>query len=108
MGIFDKFKIGFQKSASALTSGLKEIIIKKEIDDKILSNPFLESEVTSEILYSSKESVYESKKINSPDAIEGYDQLAEPHQTLREYLMWQIRMSSISKEDEEIAYNIVD
>ena len=28
MGIFDKFKIGFQKSASALTSGLKEINIK--------------------------------------------------------------------------------
>ena len=36
MGIFDKFKIGFKKSASALTSGLKEIIIKKEIDDKNL------------------------------------------------------------------------
>ncbi len=87
---------------------LNSIELQKEIDDKILSNPFLESEVTSEILYSSKESVYESKKINSPDAIEGYDQLAEPHQTLREYLMWQIRMSSISKEDEEIAYNIVD
>ena len=33
MGIFDKFKIGFQKSASAFSSGLKEIIIKKEIDD---------------------------------------------------------------------------
>ncbi len=37
MGIFDKFKIGFKKSASALTSGLKEIIIKKEIDDKNLN-----------------------------------------------------------------------
>ena len=37
MGIFDKFKIGFQKSASALTSGLKEIIIKKEIDDENLN-----------------------------------------------------------------------
>ena len=36
MGIFDKFKIGFKKSASALTSGLKEIIIKKEIDDENL------------------------------------------------------------------------
>ena len=33
MGIFDKFKLGFKKSASALTSGLKEIIVKKEIDD---------------------------------------------------------------------------
>ncbi len=37
MGIFDKFKIGFKKSADALSSGLKEIIIKKEIDDENLS-----------------------------------------------------------------------
>ena len=37
MGIFDKFKSGFKKSASALTSGLKEIIIKKEIDDENLN-----------------------------------------------------------------------
>jgi fused signal recognition particle receptor len=36
MGIFDKFKIGFKKSASSFTSGLKDIIIKKEIDDKTL------------------------------------------------------------------------
>ena len=37
MGIFDKFKIGFKKSASAFSSGLKEIIIKKEIDDENLN-----------------------------------------------------------------------
>ena len=37
MGIFDKFKEGFQKSASALSSGIKEIIIKKEIDDENLN-----------------------------------------------------------------------
>lgn len=36
MGIFDKFKIGFKKSATAFTSGLRDIIIKKEIDDKTL------------------------------------------------------------------------
>ena len=36
MGIFDKFKIGFKKSASTFTSGLKEIIVKKEINDKNL------------------------------------------------------------------------
>jgi len=36
MGIFDKFKLGLKKSASNFTSGLKEIIIKKEIDDKTL------------------------------------------------------------------------
>ncbi len=37
MGIFEKFKIGFQKSASNLTTGLKEIILKKEIDDLTLN-----------------------------------------------------------------------
>ena len=36
MGLFDKFKLGFKKSTSAFASGLKEIIIKKEIDDKTL------------------------------------------------------------------------
>jgi len=36
MGIFDKFKSGFKKSASAFTSGLRDIVIKKEIDDKTL------------------------------------------------------------------------
>ena len=36
MGIFDKFKLGLKKSAYNFTSGLKEIIIKKEIDDKTL------------------------------------------------------------------------
>lgn len=36
MSIFDKFKTGFKKSASTFTSGLRDIIIKKEIDDKTL------------------------------------------------------------------------
>ena len=38
MRIFDKFKIGFQKSAAAFKSGLKEIIVKKELDDKSLND----------------------------------------------------------------------
>ena len=37
MGIFDKFKEGFQKSASALSSGIKKIIVKKKIDDENLN-----------------------------------------------------------------------
>ena len=36
MSIFEKFKLGFKKSASTFTSGLKEIIVKKELDDKTL------------------------------------------------------------------------
>ena len=37
MGIFDKFKIGFKKSASSFSSGLKDIILKQEINDEILN-----------------------------------------------------------------------
>ena len=36
MGFFDKFKIGFKKTASTFAAGLKDIIVKKEIDDKTL------------------------------------------------------------------------
>ena len=37
MSIFEKFKLGFKKSANNIASGLREIIIKKEIDDKTLN-----------------------------------------------------------------------
>ena len=36
MGIFEKFKLGFKKSANKISEGFREIIIKKEIDDKKL------------------------------------------------------------------------
>jgi len=36
MGIFEKFKSGFKKSASAFKTGLRDIVVKKEIDDKTL------------------------------------------------------------------------
>ncbi len=37
MDIFEKFKLGFKKSAENIKSGLREIIIKKEIDDETLN-----------------------------------------------------------------------
>ena len=37
MGIFEKFKLGFKKSASTFASGLNDIIVKKEIDDETLN-----------------------------------------------------------------------
>ena len=36
MGIFDKFKLGFKKSANKISEGFREIVVKKEIDDKKL------------------------------------------------------------------------
>ena len=37
MSIFEKFKIGFKKSAENISSGFKEILLKKEIDDNSLN-----------------------------------------------------------------------
>ena len=84
MGIFDKFKIGFKKSASALTSGLKEIIIKKEIDDKNLNKIeefLIESDVGVEAASEIKE-IISSKKIDP-----NKDLSTEINLILKEYIV---------------------
>ena len=66
MGIFDKFKKGIQKSASAFSSGLKEIIIKKEIDDENLNKIeefLIESDVGIEAASEIKE-IISTKKVD--------------------------------------------
>ena len=37
MGIFEKFKIGLNKSASSFSEGIKNLIIKKEIDEETIN-----------------------------------------------------------------------
>ena len=84
MGIFDKFKIGFKKSASALTSGLKEIIIKKEIDDKNLNKIeefLIESDVGVEAASEIKE-IISNKKIDP-----NKDLSTEINLILKEYII---------------------
>ena len=84
MGIFDKFKIGFKKSAFALTSGLKEIIIKKEIDDKNLNKIeefLIESDVGVEAASEIKE-IISSKKIDP-----NKDLSTEINLVLKEYII---------------------
>jgi len=84
MGIFDKFKIGFQKSASALTSGLKEIIIKKEIDDKNLDKIeefLIQSDVGLEAASEIKE-IISNKKIDP-----NKDLTSEINYILKEYII---------------------
>ncbi len=84
MGIFDKFKIGFKKSASALTSGLKEIIIKKEIDDKNLNKIeefLIESDVGVEAASEIKE-IISGKKIDP-----NKDLTTEINLILKEYII---------------------
>ena len=37
MSIFEKFRLGFKKSANKISEGFREIVIKKEISDKKLT-----------------------------------------------------------------------
>ena len=84
MGIFDKFKIGFKKSASALTSGLREIIVKKEIDDKTLDQ-IEEYLIQSDVGLIAAEEI---KKIIGQEKIDpNKDILNEVNLILRDYIV---------------------
>ena len=84
MGIFDKFRIGFKKSASALTSGIKEIIIKKEIDDENL-NKIEEFLIQSDV---GVEAASEIKEIISTKKIDPKKDLSiEINLILKEYII---------------------
>ena len=84
MGIFDNFKVGFKKSASALTSGLKEIIIKKEIDDENL-NKIEEFLIQSDV---GVEAASEIKEIISNQKIDpNKDLTSEINHILKEYII---------------------
>ena len=84
MGIFDKFKKGFQKSASAFSSGLKEIIVKKEIDDENL-NKIEEFLIRSDV---GVEAASEIKEIISRKKIDpNKDLTKEINSVLNEYIV---------------------
>ena len=84
MGIFDKFKSGFKKSASAFSSGLKEIIIKKEIDDENLNKIeefLIQSDVGIEVASEIKE-IISTKKVDP-----NKDLRSEINFILKEYII---------------------
>ena len=84
MGIFDKFKEGFQKSASALSSGIKEIIVKKKIDDENL-NKIEEFLIKSDV---GIEAASEIKQINSTKKIDPSKDLSlEINLILKDYII---------------------
>ncbi|MBT3548671.1 MAG: RNA polymerase factor sigma-54 [Gammaproteobacteria bacterium] len=90
---------------------LNSVDLQKEIDEKILENPFLENENSSESTEVTSEvplmSSNYSERNNTSD-YDAYEQLPSTHQSLREYLMWQIGLSPINQNDQFIAYNIID
>ena len=84
MGIFEKFKLGFKKSANKISEGFREIVIKKEIDDKKLDE-------IEEFLISSDVGVEASAKIKTiiserkidPDL----DPIIEINKILKEFII---------------------
>ena len=107
MGIFDKFKSGFKKSASAFTSGLRDIVVKKEIDDKTLDR-------IEEYLIQSDVGVIaasEIKEIISDNKIDPKKDIAEEINTiLKEYiisLMKPLENNTFFKKKEKINATLV-
>ena len=91
---------------------LNSLDLQKEIDEKILTNPFLENEdsnnateIVSE-MSSINTNFYSQNSVNSIG--EFYTELATKKEDLHDYLLWQLRMSSMSNDDQFIAYNIID
>ena len=84
MGIFNKFKIGFKKSAENIKSGLKEIIIKKEIDDQTLDKIeefLISSDVGIEAAAEVKETISQKKVDPNLDSID------EVNKILKDYII---------------------
>ena len=107
MGIFEKFKSGFKKSASAFTSGLRDIVVKKEIDDKTLDR-------IEEYLIQSDVGVVaasEIKEIISDSKIDPKNDIAEEISTiLKEYiisLMKPLENNSFFQKKEKINATLV-
>tara|TARA_Y100000022_G_scaffold5989_1_gene4921 strand:+ start:243 stop:1160 length:918 start_codon:yes stop_codon:yes gene_type:complete len=102
MGIFDKFKKGFQKSALALSSGIKEIIVKKEIDDENL-NKIEEFLIQSDV---GIEAASEIKEIISTRKVDPNKDLpSEINHILKEYiisLMRPLENSSFFKKKDKL------
>ena len=107
MGIFDKFKSGFKKSASAFSSGLRDIVVKKEIDDKTLDRIeeyLIQSDVGIVAASEIKEIISDSKIDPKKDIAE------EIHTILKEYiisLMKPLENNTFFKKKEKINATLV-
>ena len=84
MGIFEKFKLGFKKSANNIASGLREIIVKKEIDDNTLDKieEFLISSDVGIDAASEIKDIVAQRKIDPKE-----DPIIEVNKILKEYII---------------------
>ena len=94
MSIFEKFKIGFKKSAENISSGFREILIKKEIDDNSL-NKIEEFLISSDV---GIDAASEIRNILAQEKIDpGLDLIGEINKVLKRYIV--STMSNFEKKD---------
>ena len=112
LSLNNKLKMTLQIQLAIKLLQFNSLDLQKEIDEQILENPFLENENSSELTEVTSEipmiSSNYSEGNHSDIGYDAYEQLSSSHQSLREYLMWQIGLSSINENDQFIAYNIID
>ncbi|MBH44013.1 MAG: RNA polymerase sigma-54 factor [Gammaproteobacteria bacterium] len=86
---------------------LNSLDLQKEIDEQIISNPFLEHENYIELSAISQEMSISTGNLE----VKSVDQLNDipvNQENLRDYLIWQLRLSSLTDKDRLIAYHIID
>ena len=94
MSIFEKFKIGFKKSAENISSGFREILIKKEIDDNSL-NKIEEFLISSDV---GIDAASEIRNILAQEKIDpSSDLIGEINKVLKRYIV--SNMGNFEKKD---------
>ena len=94
MSIFEKFKIGFKKSAENISSGFREILIKKEIDDNSL-NKIEEFLISSDV---GIDAASEIRNILAQEKIDpSLDLIGEINKVLKRYIV--STMGNFEKKD---------
>ena len=69
MGIFEKFKIGLNKSASSFSDGMKNLVVKKNIDEETLNKIeefLIMSDVGVDVADEIRKIISEKKNITQP------------------------------------------
>ena len=111
IGISNKLAMTQQIQLAIKLLQLNTADLQKEIDEKILSNPFLENESSFEHNDISLQSFnFPNQGISNYDKEKDdfLDQAPAKSPSLNEYLLWQIKMVDLNQVDNLIAYTIID
>jgi len=82
MGFFEKFKIGLNKSESSLSEGIKNLVVKKEIDEKTLNQIeefLIVCDVGTEVANDIKNTISQTKILPDQNGITQVKQILEKY-----------------------------